>query len=132
MNRNLKNDLGRLGILAVYLFGSMFTGKTSPASDIDLGIVFKDNFMPEHTKDMYIKLYKIFSEVYPSFIIDIVFLQSAPLTLQYDAIRNGKVLFQAEPALRADYEAKVISMYLDFKPVLKVFDDAASIRRANV
>lgn len=132
MKREFKNQLKRLGISIVYLFGSASKGRISPMSDIDIGVVFNDTHMLKSMSETYVKLYKIFAELYPSFTIDIVFLQSAPLTLQYDAIRNGRVLFETDPKLRADYEANVMEMYLDFMPVLKVFDDMAAIRRAHV
>ena len=52
--------------------------------------------------------------------------------MQYDAVRYGRVLFEADPKQRADYEAEVMNMYFDFMPVLRVFDDAAGVRHAHV
>lgn len=132
MKKEFKNKLMELGVSAVYLFGSASTGRISPMSDIDIGVVFSNIKSAEYTNKIYISLYEIFAELYPAFTIDIVFLQSAPLALQYDAIKNGRVLFETDPKLRADYEANVMEMYLDFMPVLRVFDDMAAIRRAHV
>ncbi len=63
--------------------------------------------------------------------IDIVFLQAAPLSLQYSAIKEGKILFEENPLLTADYEHGVINQYLDFKPVLDFFDRSMAERYAK-
>ena len=62
--------------------------------------------------------------------MDIVFLQRAPLALQFSAIRDGKVIFEVDPVFRADYENLVVKQYLDFRPVLDFFDRVAAQRYA--
>jgi predicted nucleotidyltransferase len=128
MKKEFKNKLNKLGIVAVYLFGSVAIGRRSPMSDIDIGIIFRSVESLGSTKETYPYLYNFFTELYPSFCLDIVFLQSSPLTLQHDAIKNGKVIFDMDPMQRANYEAEVIKRYLDFKPVLKIFDEAFTLR----
>lgn len=91
-------------------------------------MVLKGRTALEDSRSLYNDLYDLFSGLYPTQKLDIVFLQSAPLTLQYHAIRKGKVLYEESPQLTADYEAYVISMYLDFKPVLEYFDAVSSAR----
>ncbi|MBT9538055.1 MAG: nucleotidyltransferase domain-containing protein [Nitrospirae bacterium] len=132
MEKKIKKQLKDSGVSFVYLFGSMSSGRTSPMSDVDIGIVLRDVNLLKRSKNIYTKLYAIFADIYPSFTIDIVFLQSAPLPLQYDAVRYGRVLFEADPKQRADYEAEVMNMYFDFMPVLRVFDDAAGVRHTHV
>ena len=68
----------------------MSSGRTSPMSDVDIGIVLRDVNLLKRSKNIYTKLYAIFADIYPSFTIDIVFLQSAPVSLQYDAVRYGE------------------------------------------
>jgi hypothetical protein len=63
--------------------------------------------------------------------LDIVFLQTAPLTLQFFAIKDGKVIFEEDPRFTADYENRVIQQYLDFRPVLEFFDRIAAERYAK-
>ena len=132
MEKKIKKQLKDSGVSIVYLFGSMSSGRTSPMSDVDIGIVLRDVNLLKRSKNIYTKLYAIFADIYPSFTIDIVFLQSAPVALQYDAVRYGKVLYETDPKLRADYEAEVMNMYFDFMPVLRAFDDAAGVRHAHV
>ena len=78
MEKKIKKQLKDSGVSFVYLFGSMSSGRTSPMSDVDIGIVLKGVSLLKHTRNIYAKLYAIFADIYPSFTIDIVFLQSAP------------------------------------------------------
>lgn len=71
-------------------------------------------------------LYQLFSELYRDSKLDIVFLQTSPLSLQYSAIKEGKVLFEEDPIFTADYENRTISQYLDFRPVMDFFDRVAT------
>lgn len=128
MRENVKTRLKELAVSIIYLFGSRADGTSTPMSDTDIGVVLKGRTALEDSRSLYNDLYDLFSGLYPTQKLDIVFLQSAPLTLQYHAIRKGKVLYEESPQLTADYEAYVISMYLDFKPVLEYFDAVSSAR----
>jgi len=131
MKRGVKGKFKKLGVFIVYLFGSRATGREMRSSDIDIGIVLKDPPMEEDTRALYNDLYKILIEMYPSSKLDIVFLQIASLSLQYFAIKEGRVLFEEDPIFTADYENLVIDQYLDFRPVLDYFDRVAMERRAK-
>ena len=122
MKRDFKTKLEKLGVAIVYLFGSKATGRGSPLSDIDIGIVLKSPPSESDTRTLYHKFYQLLSEVYPRSKLDIVFLQTAPLSLQYAAIREAKLIFEKDPKSTADYENRVINQFLDFKPVLDFFD----------
>jgi predicted nucleotidyltransferase len=124
-----KADMKKLGVGVVYLFGSKAIGRDSPLSDVDIGVVLKTG-PPIDTRSLYHQLYSIFSEQYPASRVDIVFLQNAPLALQFSAVKTGKVLFEEEPRFTADYEKSVVDQYLDFRPVLDLFDRAAGKRYA--
>jgi len=131
MRKDLKKKLKQLGVSVVYLFGSRVIGRHSKLSDIDIGVVIKDFSLSNDTRALYTALYKLFSELYSDSKIDIVYLQTAPLSLQYSAIRNVKILFEEDPVFTADYEHGVIKQYLDFRPVLDFFDRTAAERYAK-
>jgi predicted nucleotidyltransferase len=123
-----------LGILAVYLFGSEAEGTATPESDIDIGIVLNNPENLEDTRPLYHAVYTELSRVFkPTFLkeLDIVFLQNAPLTLQYHAITYGRILYEEDQMKRVDYEERVISMYMDFRPVLEYFHTISSRRYAS-
>jgi len=123
-----------LCILAVYLFGSEVEGATTVRSDIDIGIVLKKPKNLGDTRPLYNALYLEFSKIFkPTFLrqLDIVFLQNAPIPLQYNAIAYGKVLYEEDPVQRADYEERVMNQYMDFKPLLEYFDIIALKRYSS-
>ncbi|MBU1045967.1 nucleotidyltransferase domain-containing protein [Patescibacteria group bacterium] len=121
------NQFKRMGIDVVYLFGSYAQGRTYPLSDIDIGIVFKDpERYKDKTMDVYLKLYDIFTGVLPKRYLkqrfkmrehefDIVFLQFAPLNLQFNAIKEGVVLYEGDEANRLQYEEYVLKRNADLK-----------------
>jgi len=84
----------------------------------------------QDTREPYNVLFQIFSDLCPDSRVDIVFLQHAPLALQFSAIRDGKVIFEQDSVFRADYENRVVNQYLDFRPVLDFFDRVAAERYA--
>ncbi len=131
MKKIFKETLKQLGISIVYLFGSKATGRSNKLSDIDIGVVLKNSPLSGNTRGLYNVLYKLFSEIYPKSKLDIVFLQKAPLSLRYSAIKEGRILFEEDPTLTADYEYKVINQYLDFRPVLDLFDQIGMERYAQ-
>lgn len=116
MKKTLKNKLNGSGVAIAYLFGSSVTGLKHKKSDIDIGIVFEKT-PPLSSLDTYTKLYTLFSEIYPNKEIDVVLLEDAPLSLQFEVIKYGKVLYEKDTNLRLDYEEKTLLKYADFLPL---------------
>lgn len=117
----------KMGILAIYLFGSRAQGYSTSLSDFDFGIVLeKPEKHKSKTMDIYLKLYNIFTEVLPKDYLqhrlrmkehefDVVFLQFSPIGLQFEAIKNGKVLYEKNKKKRLDYEEYVMKKQCDLK-----------------
>ncbi len=120
-----ENQLNKLNVAVVYLFGSQAKGRTTPMSDIDIGIVFQSPDSPTDSLTVYTRLYDLFTDHFPPpGEIDIVFLQQSPASFQYQVIKHGIVLYEDDPVFRANYEEQVIKEYLDFEPVLRRFSEA--------
>ncbi|MEW6456672.1 MAG: nucleotidyltransferase domain-containing protein [Acidobacteriota bacterium] len=122
MLKSIQKELKNLKIIAVYLFGSSTHGIKHRESDLDIGILFENNRLSENKLEIYNKLYSIFSDIFPAKEIDIVFLNDAPLSLQFDAIRNGKILYERDRNIRLNYEEKIILEYIDFEPIQREID----------
>lgn len=132
MKSSHETKLRELGVSIVYLFGSKADGTSTPMSDTDLGVVLKEPQALSDTRVLYKALYDLFAEQFPASEIDIVFLQSAPLPLQFHAAVEGKILFEADATAASDYKARVTNMYLDFKPILEYLDAISSERYTHV
>ena len=110
------NQFKKMGVETVYLFGSQAQGFTHPLSDVDIGVVFEN---PEKyknkTMESYLKLDDIFSDIFPKKQIDVVFLQFTPLSLQFNATQNSKVLYEKNEEKRFCYQEDVLKRYLDIR-----------------
>ncbi|OHA24321.1 MAG: hypothetical protein A3D50_02200 [Candidatus Taylorbacteria bacterium RIFCSPHIGHO2_02_FULL_44_12] len=123
-----EQELQRLGVDAVYLFGSQAEGVAGEASDIDVGILLKTPIpKPESVTSIYHALFNILSDSFDMSnfrTIDIVFLDRAPLELCFDVIQHGIVLYESSQTIRTEFEERVAALYRDFQPILKQFNEA--------
>jgi hypothetical protein len=102
------------GVQAVYLFGSHAAGTARPDSDLDLAIVPRDASVREQKLDIVTDLIRQGIDR-----VDLVFLDTDDLVLQYEAVRYNRVVYQTpdfEPGTMYSY---VIRRYLDFLPYLE-------------
>lgn len=119
--------LRQLGVAVLYLFGSHAEGLATPASDIDVGVLFSRNVLPlpKNKTELYNALYDVLTDVFDMSgfrDIDIVFLDRAPLELLFDVITHGRVLFETDSDIRLDFEERVAMLYRDFMPLLNEFN----------
>jgi predicted nucleotidyltransferase len=128
-----KQALKDLGVMAVYLFGSVARDDMHPLSDVDFGVLFEnpDRYEGE-TLDVYTELYKIFNEILPSDYLqdrferrehefDVVFMQFAPIQLQFNIIKDGQILFEANKEERLNYKEYIMKKNADMQHYYKMF-----------
>ena len=102
-------------IEAVYLFGSAATGKLHRESDIDLAIYPDSPELREKKLDILTELARLgFCNV------DLVFMDKNDIVLQYEAVRQNIVVYQAPGFDRGATYSKIVRQYLDFYPHLTV------------
>lgn len=124
-NKEQQKTLSKLGVEALYLFGSRAQDVKSPLADYDYAVLTKKR---GHNKgdELYLTLYDILSLVSPrtlkNDVIDIVFLRDAGLELRFHVIRYGKVLFETDLKARLDFESETTLLYCDYRPLLDAFD----------
>lgn len=111
-----KNKFKKLGISAIYLFGSASQGFSGKLSDIDIGVVFSNPKKIKNTLEPYKELYKLFSQILPiEKEIDLVFLQFASLAVQFDAVSKGRVIYKNSEQAPLDYKERVMKETADFE-----------------
>lgn len=118
----IKEELEKLNIGIVYVFGSTVQGIGKKDSDVDIAIVFTNLVEDNAMLSLYERLQVLFSDIYREKEIDIVFLQSAPLSLQLNVIKYGKAVYEVSSKFRADYEERVMLLHGDFEPISIEFD----------
>lgn len=107
------------GVEAVYLFGSQATGATRQDSDIDLAVVPKDTSVRSHKLAILTDLAaRGFTDV------DLVFLDSDDIVLKFEVVRHNALIYATPDFDRGAYFSKIVRMYWDFLPYLKVQREA--------
>ncbi|MCD6521725.1 hypothetical protein J7K56_03035, partial [Candidatus Calescamantes bacterium] len=69
-------------------------------------------------------LYKIFSPFFKGKELDLLLLNEAPLSLKWEIVNTGKVLFEKKKRFSLDYKEKILKEYVDFQFHLKRFNRA--------
>ncbi len=103
-------------ILALYLYGSYGTERQTPLSDVDLAILPMPGSRFTLRDEMTIEgeLTRLALED----DINLVNLATAPVDLQMRILDTGTPLYVRDRSFLADFQAKVVLHYCDFKPVL--------------
>ena len=106
-------------IRAVYLFGSTASGKIHTESDLDLGIVPRNERLRARRLEILTDLAQCgFCDV------DLVFLDTDDVVLKYEVVRQNRVIYQVEDFDRGEMYSRTVGQYLDFLPYLEVQREA--------
>jgi uncharacterized protein len=96
-------------IIFVYLFGGLVRGKAKPLSDVDLALYVRD---PNRLD--FLSLFHEISQILGTDEIDLVVLNSAPVSLTGRILQNRKILVDKAPFLRHQYESRILREFFDF------------------
>lgn len=96
-------------IVFAYLFGGLTHGRQNPLSDIDIAVYIEDM-----KKLDYIELYGKTTNVLGTDELDLVILNTSPISLTGRILQNRKVLTDKNPFLRHRYESANLRKYFDF------------------
>ncbi|MDP2753689.1 MAG: nucleotidyltransferase domain-containing protein [Nitrospirota bacterium] len=105
-------------IASAHLFGSQASGKIGPMSDVDIAVLLKEPY-PRGRYLIHKMDYLAFriEEVLKK-EVDIVEMNRQGLIFQYNILRTGKLIYDADPSFRANYVSRLISAYCDFEPTI--------------
>lgn len=111
--------LNRHDVAAALLFGSYGTPYQTPLSDVDIAVLFKpgQNINLKHELSVASDLTAITGEE----DINLLSLNKAPLTLQFEVLLTGKVLVKKDFYLE-DFHEHVCKRYADYKIDLDQFN----------
>ena len=98
-------------VIFAYLFGSLARDKVLPLSDIDIAIYLEES--ADFSQEKMIILRNLIN-ILGTEEIDLVLLNTAPLTLKARIVENKKILVDKDPFLRHSFESLVLREYFDF------------------
>ena len=99
-------------IILAYLFGSHAKEKLRPTSDVDIAILAVPSID-------YYKLRFALEEELAKMLerdVDVIPLNNAPLFLQYQVLKYGKIIFERSQRERVQFEVYSRRHYFDMKP----------------
>lgn len=123
--QKVQNELKKLGVSALYLFGSRAIGAEGPLSDYDFAVLMSRKGY-RRGDVTYNAIYDLLSPLCPrtleNDIIDIVYLLDAPLELRSHVMRQGKIIFESKPLARGHFEETTMLEAADFRPLQLIID----------
>jgi len=106
-----------------YVFGSFL--ERDDFHDIDVAIFLGIEQAPYQRFKLSQRVARALEEgIRPRFEFDVRILNYAPVYFQYEVVSKGTVVLQREEERRVDYEAHLISEYLDIKYMYDYLDQA--------
>jgi|LSQX01.1.fsa_nt_gb predicted nucleotidyltransferase len=110
--------LNRLDVAAALLFGSYGTQYQTPLSDVDIAVLFMSG--QQITLNRELAMLSDLSAITGEEDINLVVLNKAPLTLQFEVLLTGNVLAKKDFYLE-DFHEYVCKRYADYKIDLDQF-----------
>jgi len=108
----------RKDIKVAYIFGSEAKGSAGKLSDVDIAISVDETLSRKNYLGLKLSILGEVSSILKTDKIDLVIMNNAPLLLNYNIIKYGKLLTSDETE-RARLETKILSQHLDRKPILE-------------
>ncbi|TET90379.1 MAG: nucleotidyltransferase domain-containing protein [Methanomassiliicoccales archaeon] len=102
-------------VQTAYLFGSVAKGRSGPLSDIDIAVLLKESLTPRERYEKRILLINEISSALRTDDVNLVIMNGSPLLLNYNIIRDGKLLESKNESRRVLFETSIMSRYLDRK-----------------
>ena len=96
-------------IVFAYLFGGLLGDQRKPLSDVDLALYVK-NIKQLNYRSSFSKI----SHILCTDEIDLVVLNSAPISLAGRVLQKRKILIDKDPFLRHQYESRILREFFDF------------------
>lgn len=98
-------------VVFAYLFGGLAKGDIKPLSDVDIAVYLKNiSNLPEYKLSLFDRL----TEVLKTSEIDLVILNTAPVSLAGRILQNKQNLADKTPPFRHAYESLTLRKFFDF------------------
>ncbi len=97
-----------------YLFGSTSRGDKGKLGDFDLGVLLDESLRKYERFQFQLKLLDDLVSILKTDKVDLIIMNDAPLSLNYNIIKDG-ILLKDDEEKRIKFEKNLMSEYLDRK-----------------
>jgi predicted nucleotidyltransferase len=119
------------GVVSAFVFGSMAAGRTTPLSDVDIGVWLDPTLSSSQRLNAQLRLIADAATALHTDEVDVVILNDAPPLLQHRAMRARLPLAERDPKTRVRLEADAQLRYLDTQPLRDEFARGLQERLAD-
>jgi uncharacterized protein len=122
-------------VVAAWLFGSVASGRATPFSDVDFAVLLTPD--APTGLDRFVLLDRLARKLADVLggserTVDVAVLNGQGVVFQYQVIRCGRLLYEADHKARVLFVWGVLRRYLDFRPTLEIFDRASGRQRPRI
>lgn len=104
-------------LAAAYVFGSAATGTSTPLSDVDVALLFRDPALdPLSRRTVVSTVAGELARTFEGLPFDVRDLEDLPLALQGRVLTQGRLVLDADPSRRVVFEVRTRMLYFDFLP----------------
>lgn len=106
-------------IVAVYVFGSVATGRSRASSDLDLAIMFRRQISGDERMAYETELSNMLGRD-----VDLVVFGQSGALLQHQILKSGRLVYESDPGERVCREVMARAEYLDTRHLYQALRDA--------
>ena len=96
-----------------YLFGSVAEGKEGKLSDVDIAVFLDESLSKKERFYLQLKLISELTGILKTDRVDVVIMNDAPLSLNYEIIKANHPLVVRDKGEKIEFEHRILSRYLD-------------------
>lgn len=108
-------------VIVAYLFGSVAEGVARADSDIDFAILLPSDIDTNEQWKRQLSMMSSIGERLHRDNVDVVVLNKAPVELQHQVLKHGKILYCSDGQARVDFEVAVLRRYFDTQPQRELY-----------
>ncbi len=127
--RKMEELFEKRKVIFAYLFGSQANGTAIESSDVDIAVMFDDRIDEDERFENRLKLMTELSPIFKGKEVEVVSLNDVrDILFKFSIVQPGKIIFKKDYDALLDFDLKTTNEYYDFKPFLKMYNEAYAER----